>query len=484
MRWTVLDRWRGRSLRVAVALALCGGCVGTAHAAPARAQDAENGAEATTPSDGLAETPFVAKVLGLSLRVPAGTSVRTESGPTVSYLLSEAAEQPAWRMRLSSLTASKAGTTPASQCADYLAELRAKDQSLEVLADEPRTVAGSPAHLLYLGVPLPSGGRGITGVLIVEDGPDAFIVFSILAIDGEFARVRPLLDRSIATARRVDTAKAVEEQAVLLSRGAALTAAFDEKALRAAAGAPMQAYRMWKPDATGAKQDYGYFIVQSREGMRGEVDASRDPRSLKDDERDTGLFVTVDARVVLNDDPTHTLDVQSRYFMTFDRASEAWSMRSTERHKRAMRSSAQTGIRNAPSAGAPRAKLSVIVASRDGMTREPVEILLPPVYISQAELFVLGELMPKPAGAQPLEFMDYAFDQKDARLPLRRETWSPTNDGWRLETRIGSAPAPLVQEFDAKGRRVRRVDPDGTVSERIALEDLRALWKSKGLPVD
>jgi len=440
----------------------------------------------TTPpaNDGLAEAPFLAKVLGLSMRVPVGTSVRIESGPTTSYLLSEGGELPGWRMRLSGLSASKAGTTPASQCADYLAEFRVKQPKLEVLADEPRRIAGSDAHLLYLGVPLDEGGRGITGILVVENGPDAFLVFSILVLDAEFARARALLDRALATAERIDTSKTAEEQAVLLSRGAGLLAAFDEKALRAAAQTPMQVYRMWRPGDAGEQKDYGYFIVQAREGMRGEVDASRDPRTLKDSERDAGLFVVVDARVVMNDDPTHTLDVQSRYFMTYDRSSEAWSMRSTERHKRASRSSAQTGIRSAPTAGAPRPKLQVIVASRDGMTREPVEILLPPVYISQAELFVLGELLPRPAKAEPLEFMDYAFDQRDARLPLRRETWSQTERGWRLETRIGSTPAPLVQEFDVAGRRIRRVDPDGTVSERIELEDLRRLWKSKGLPVD
>ena len=41
-----------------------------------------------------------------------------------------------------------------------------------------------------------------------------------------------------------------------------------------------------------------------------------------------------------------------------------------------------------------------------------------------------------------------------------------------------------MQEFDGKGKRVRRVDVDGSVTELIDLEDLRKLWKSKGLPVD
>jgi hypothetical protein len=31
---------------------------------------------------------------------------------------------------------------------------------------------------------------------------------------------------------------------------------------------------------------------------------------------------------------------------------------------------------------------------------------------------------------------------------------------------------------------VRRVDIDGSVTELISLEDLRTLWKAKGLPVD
>jgi hypothetical protein len=41
----------------------------------------------------------------------------------------------------------------------------------------------------------------------------------------------------------------------------------------------------------------------------------------------------------------------------------------------------------------------------------------------------------------------------------------------------------LVQEFDKDGIRVRRVDADGTVTERITLEELRKLWNAKGLPV-
>lgn len=158
-------------------------------------------------------------------------------------------------------------------------------------------------------------------------------------------------------------------------------------------------------------------------------------------------------------------------------------MRSTQRQRANSRSSAQTGVRSAPTTGAPRPTVKVISASRDGMTRDPIEWPVPPAYLSQAELVVLGQLMPRTEKVESLEFLDYAFDQRDQKLPQRRETRSRTTTGWKLETRIGSSPEVLVQEFDKDGIRVRRVDADGTVTERITLEELRKLWNAKGLPV-
>jgi hypothetical protein len=251
---------------------------------------------------------------------------------------------------------------------------------------------------------------------------------------------------------------------------------------------------MWRTDEAGARQDYGYMVIRVREGRQGEVDASKDPAKLKGEDNEPGLLASIDARIVVNNDPSHTVDAQSRYFVRWDRASEAWSIRTTERQKRASRSSAQTGLRLAPSAGAPRPVLQVITASGDGMTREPQEWAVPPAYLSQAELIVLGELLPRDAagtdvgaGANSrtgIAFKDYAFDQREQKLPQRHEKWTRIGTGWRLETRQGSSPAMTVQEFDERGKRVRRTDVDGSVTEMIKLEDLRALWKSKGLPVD
>lgn len=431
----------------------------------------------------LAPTPLNAELLGFSMRVPVGTAVRVERGPSPSYLLAEASDNPSWRIRAAGLRASRLGTNAKSQCAEFLAELKAKGQEFTVLLDEPRTIGAMQAHLFYIAVPIEGGGSGISGTLMVPTGPDQYLVFSLVALESDFARVRALLDRSFATIAVADKSAVIDERAGLLGRGEAIVASITPEALRATMTREPLFYRMWKPDEKGEAQEVGYVIIRVREGKRGEVDASKAPESLKGDEADAGLLTTVDARVIVNNDPAHTLDVQSRYFLVWDRSSEAWSIRSTQRHRASSRSSAQTGVRAAPTTGAPRPTVRVISASRDGMTRDPIEWPVPPAYLSQAELVVLGQLLPRKESVESIEFLDYAFDQRDLKLPQRRETWSRTATGWKLETRIGSSPDVLLQEFDKDGVRVRRVDADGTVTERIKLEELRVLWQKKGLPV-
>lgn len=453
----------------------------------------QTGAPVGTPSspqtEALATIPLEGTLLGFSMKVPVGTAVLIERGENPNYVLSDTAETPAWRIRISALKATKPGTTAESQCADFLAELKARDAKVKVLADEPRTVSGKKAHIFYASVPLETGGAGMSGTLLVPTDIDSYLAFSIVAVEQGFERTRALLEKSLATISLVDRDAARDERATLLGRGEAIVEAITPEVLRAAVAPEPVFFRMWRPDEKGQPVEIGYLIIRVREGVRSEVNPSRDdskstPAKRKEADAQPGLLAAVDARVVVNSDPTHTLDVQSRYFVAWDRSSETWSVVSTQRHRASSRSNAQTGIREPATAGAPRPTLQVISASRDGMTREPKEWDVPPAYLSQAELIVLGQVLPRKEKLQSVEFALYAFDQRDEKLPQRREKWSKTPTGWKLESRIGASPDRLVQEFDNDGRRVRRVDPDGTVTERISLEDLRKLWRAKGLPVD
>ena len=101
--------------------------------------------QAAPPADAseLAPTPLEADLLSFAMQVPTGTSVRIERGPSPSYLLAEASDNPRWRMRAASLRASKLATTAQSQCQDFLDELK---------AIVPETTLNKPISSLELSV--------------------------------------------------------------------------------------------------------------------------------------------------------------------------------------------------------------------------------------------------------------------------------------------------------------------------------------------
>ena len=116
-------------------------------------------------------------------------------------------------------------------------------------------------------------------------------------------------------------------------------------------------------------------------------------------------------------------------------------------------------------------------------TREPSRYAIPDsAYLSQAEVFLLGSLLPrdKPLGG---DMAFYYYDSKSRQLAQRIDQWERADRaGQWLLTTIPVVEASVIRQwFDATGRRIRRIDGDGTVTERIDPNALARLWQSKGL---
>jgi hypothetical protein len=442
------------------------------------------------PPTPTATTPiFEAEELGLRFTPPAGAVMRTErleSG--TSYSIAESSTNAHWRLRIVPLTSSRIGATAASHVADYLALAKQSTPALTVLHEAPLALrgfnGGAPPEnqLLLVSVPLEGGGNGIAGQFVVARGEEQFIVFSLLADGPSFASTQPQLLASFASATVRPLSDLAFEKLELLARGALLIERMDEKALRALLSDALSFYRVFKRLPNGDDREIGYLSVRVSEGARGEIDSTRDPKKLEGDDVELGLLVTVDARAIVDGNAKHTVDVQSRYWLAWDSSSETWSVRSTERQGAASRSKAQTGIRAARSAGNPAPELQVINASSQGMTRDPSVWPVPPSYLSQAEALLIGRLLPRD-GSFEGDFADYVYDSRESRIPQRKETWTRTAAGWKLESRVAGSNSVMTQDFDAEGHRVRRVDIDGTITQAITPEALKSLWKSKGLPV-
>ncbi|MSR40758.1 MAG: hypothetical protein EXS10_02520 [Phycisphaerales bacterium] len=432
---------------------------------------------------------FSAPELGLRFTPPVGSVMRAEAlANGMSYSLADSSTNPSWRMRVATIEASREGTTPATQIADYLALAKQSTPTLTVLREETLALAGfeqgaSPDNrLLLVSVPLEGGGHGIAGQFVIARGEEQFLVFSLLADGPSFVKTEPQLLACFKTTVVRPLSDVAFEKLELLARGARLIARMDAAALRALTSDETRFYRVFKPVPNADDREIGYLSVRVQEGARGAIDPTRDTAKFEGDDIELGLLVTVDARAIVEGNAKHTVDVQSRYWLAWDSSSETWSVRSTERQGAAHRSKAQTGIRSAKSTGNPAPELHVINSSSQGMTREPSIWPVPPTYLSQAQTLLIGRLLPRD-GSFEGEFAEYVYDARESRIPQRKETWKRSAQGWTLESRVAGNNGVMTQEFDAQGNRLKRVDIDGTITVAITPEALKSLWKSKGLPV-
>lgn len=444
--------------------------------------------------------------LGVSLDPPPGTiwTVRLREDGAPRAFLSEPTETPRWTMTIEPFEATDRGDLPSEaidEAIDYLEALREDQVRFRTRVNRPFEADGRAGHLLLVEVPLDASSTsadpsepaatGITGFLVVPRAGREFVAFRLVVETSAFESALPLLERSLSTIRIDPPETLVFWESDVLEAGRQRLAAFTPERLLAAADGRERWHRLRRTSAEGSTVEVGAFMVRAVPAPRGLIDPAREPETLRESEKEPGVLVSIEARMLPPETPPGEqptwLDVSLRAWLALDRSGEAWSMRRTIRGDRREPSVAETGVRLAPSAGQPRPVLEVIESSREAMSREPRRWTLPDEpFLSQVEAVLLGPLLTA-AGAPAGEFAWRTYDRGLGDVTRRLEVLVPTGDSGRFEIRTLAHPddvAPLVQRFDAEGRLIERVDPDGTITEAIELEDLRRVWRSKGLPID
>jgi len=234
-------------------------------------------------------------------------------------------------------------------------------------------------------------------------------------------------------------------------------------------------------------------VIRARPAERGLLDPSRDPESLRAAEREPGVLLSVEGRMLppetVDGEGRERLDLSVRAWTSLDLDSEAWSMRQTIRdpdRRGDPPTMAETGLRTAPRPGQARPVLEVVEASRRSMSRTPQRWTLGgEPHLGQVESALLGALL-APVEA-PVDLAWQHYDRTLGAVVRRLDEVRPVpNSDGEFEVRTlahPDDPSPIVQRFDREGRLLRRVDADGTVTEAIEAEDLRRLWERHGLPL-
>lgn len=444
--------------------------------------------------DGLDATPTEFEVLGLSLRLPAGSVTRAEGvGVNAAWIVTERTEAPRWILRLSRLVASEPTSSPAKQVDALIksvSERPAPDTVFSVRERSEFALGAQPAAALYTLLREGSGDEevaAVQGYFIVQVEPNEFIVISSLVPEAEFESVRPMLERCFKSATVEDAETVATAREARMLRGDRLLASLDERALRALldpvpAGAKEPAPRWFRISRTlgdGSVRETGYMTILAIEGEQGLANPDRKQGEWTAEEREKGLAVRVRVRSLLDERGTSVLDTDARYWMRWDRAREFWTVRSTTRAGTSTKTSSQLGIRTLPSVGMPRPTLQVATVDLDHPATEPRKWTVPPGYLSQAEALLLTRALPH---AEAADFGFYWFDPASGRLAQRLDRVSPGTGGFAVRTRATLEAPFLDQRCDAAGHVRRRTTDDGSTVEAIEPQALLDLWKRKGLP--
>ncbi len=442
----------------------------------------------------LGDPPLTADSLGLTMRLPRGAQVSMQKvNGSTTFLMSDNPKSARWRMRAQLQAAESPGISATEQAKVQLEALSRSGQTFKVLIDEPRRYGGLQGHFLAIEQPPILGSAdkraSITGWLMLPSGDKRFVVIAIMTVDTFWEEMQRTFDLAFQTVQvsDVDDLKRVLE--FRLANGREFVKSITPERLESCLHAK-QLYRIYRKGSAGDpsnEKEIGYLSMRCFEALRGEVESGRAPEDFRSAERQSGIMVELEARILSNDDPKHKFDVLSRFWMSWDRVQEAWSTRTTETQGSISRSFAQTGVRSEPSAGQPRPTLTVVnnadvpAVNDDAALIEPVP---DDAYLSQVEVYLLGRLLPKNS-PMPQEYSFYFFDAKNNLMSLRLDRWSPDPADpavWMLVTQPTVDAPEMTQIFNAQGMRLRRVDGDGTITEPIEPRALERLWISKGLP--
>ncbi len=437
----------------------------------------------TSATEDLEQEPVTLESLGVRFRPPAGAIVtKPVTGAMPIYTVDDSQDPSRYHMQVQTLVSGLAEPTPQAQVNEYLESIKKHNQKFTVVVNEPWLHPKVDGHIFFTRTDLGEGVVAIQGWLILQTGPFDFLVFNTLSSDDDFLAIRSLLERSFSTIQLDDLEAMAANRVARLRRGNELLRAMTPEKLKSLSGGEPRLFRVWQTDERGNEKEIGYYRVTVRSGDMSDASGEKEPKTT---ENPTGLLVLVQGRTIVDSESARFADMDARFWSAWDRGSEAWTSRVTERGGPIPeRSIAQTGLRSARGVGNPRQTLTVITGNAQARTREEQEWTVPSgIYLSQAESLLLGELLPRDAEQNALNFAYYAFDPRSMRMPQRVDTWMRgANEQWMLVTQPGLDETPEITWHDAKGRRIRRSEPGGIATELCLPRQLQQVWSEKGLP--
>ena len=424
--------------------------------------------------------------LGVSMLPPRGSAVSKERGADgqAAMTIADASPIPAWQIRVQALIPELENPTPDVLIQDHIAKIKDAGHELTELSSKEVTISGVRGWQAFL-TDTSAEDPIVNGYLILPGQGPPFVVISFVCPLADFAQLRTTIEASLASVEIDSPARISEERETKLEAGAALLASFDASTLKQLAGLDqwLRHYRPAQPGEVGGDTEIGVSHLTVREGKRGELNPDRKPAQYDNAEKQDGLLLTVQARVIIDVERELYYDTLAQYWLSWDSSVEAWSIIATRKQKDAAISEAETGYRLEKTAGEPNGVLHIVKSGVEGANREPKQWTLPDYYLSQPLTWLLGNqlaLSNAPAG----EYSFYSYDSALGSLSLRQDKWGPEAGGGGagvLTSRLTTSSPPIESSFDRNGKLIRRTRPDGSLTVPTTVTEIRRIWDGKRL---
>lgn len=458
--------------------------------------------EAPKPSASTAVVVFDKKPLrmetvGLTMQIPEGAGVDSTSVGSTSTTRVVPAEGN-WVLNIQMPRTSNPELTTV-QVMDDLAEKILK-MTGQVL-DPKGNVIGVPGRVieriesLRIGdreaarfyaelTPAGSSVAVVNGYTIFKLSDTQFVTFELLTPKDQFDKSRAVYETVVATARFEDPEALALSRQSAVNTGIALFQSLTPEVMdELVRSQPERWDRLYRPSSTGVDADaeeVAYRRTRFARGRRGELDPSKPAAQYNATDRAEGYLVRIDSRFLQKPGTVDQTigDTMGIFWMSPDRAEEAWTVRQTIRQGATTQTFVETGAR--------RNKALTVSIHGDGV---PEKVLRPLIegdgYVSRVEFFLLPALMIR--ARTPAEFAFYCFQSESSRIRLRRDSLAEDSQRpgyWILTTRQHEDAEPTVARYDDKGRFLSATLADGSVWEPIEFGRLVQLWRRKNLPMD
>lgn len=483
-----------RSLRSWLLTALATTCL----AAPVLAQ---NRPDPRTLGVVFVDEPLRIDEVGLSMPLPEGSIVQAaQAGSSAAAQITGA--DGTWVLGISIPRAVADGQTATSfadriveQVRQSYSEVRVDAQGREEMGLTRAQLIGRTDNLQVSGFPadrfafrLPSvevGGQDIIkAYTVVHPGGRQFIVFEMTARPNDAPIATRITETMIAASQITDPAKLMLDRGKAVERGllvlSGITLSNISELATAEEAGRGRWERLFKPGPSGDPLDdeeLGYRRLQFRRGMRGELDRGRSPTTFTGIEREEGLLVWMEARLLRPDNVV--IDTAAQFFVSEDGSREFWNIRMTPRRSGTPTGTyTELGVRDGT-------ELEITVESPGEIGRKVRPLIQGAGYLSQAQTALLGNMLAR--AKLEGEFGFYTYRSADQRIRFRRDSVTRMPgpvERWQVSTVLAEGMEPQVSIYDEAGRFVRTDLDNGTRWERTSIEELARLWRAKGLPLN